>query len=603
MASLSEMLYDIRRIAEHREKLTEKKIRSIYQTLMDGLDAFIAKGYKNYADKDGRLYAGYLDAQRKKAWFLNEIVKNVDNITPVIKKEIMNLVNTTYKDCYSGMIEAVKEADTAKKFASIVKDIDVNPDVLRQAMNNNVSKLTLPQVLEKHRAEVIYQVQQELNIGLMNGDRYETMAKRISERVGVSQSKANNIVRTESHRNVESGFMDCAERISEGMEGSEFIYAATWRTMKDERVRPQQRRKTKKGWVTTKSKNGANHIVMENQTVKVGEMFDLGGGVKAKAPSQSNVAAHDCNCRCFLEYNLLTVEEFAALTNQSEEKVRKKYKIGEEVDKKSDKAEDFTKLENSDTLKLPKSLENFDKHQEFWVDTRMVMPKSDKETLEKGIKSVIDSNAYSMRVNAKDLQSIIDGGFKNQFETGTSGGTLSKSHRKTASYRLFGDDASNMADNEFEKYGYLGSKDFRVDAKTSTTSQYGKTIVKFNKRKLKDRVTYTIDDSLGNALYNEVAGGKIGDKCSISGIPVFNVDDALEYFKESDLADIDNADELAQIFGCRYWELQFHGSLTIDDVESICFTKTDKPTKEIVEQLKEHGVSVFQLKGGELNEL
>lgn len=154
------------------------------------------------------------------------------------------------------------------------------------------------------------------------------MAKRISERVNVSYNKAMNITRTETHRNIESGFMDCAEHIQEGLEDSELIYAVTWRTMKDERVRPNQRRKTKKGWVTSKSKNGANHQKMENVTVKAGELFDLGGGVKAKAPSQTGVASHDCNCRCFLEYNLMTVDEFEKATG-------KKVKNGVEKDNES----------------------------------------------------------------------------------------------------------------------------------------------------------------------------------------------------------------------------------------------------------------------------
>ncbi len=34
---------------------------------------------------------------------------------------------------------------------------------------------------------------------------------------------------------------------------------------------------------------------------------DLGGGVKT----------HDCNCRCYLEYNLMTAEEFAKATGKS----------------------------------------------------------------------------------------------------------------------------------------------------------------------------------------------------------------------------------------------------------------------------------------------
>jgi len=315
--SLNELLYDIRRLAEHRENLTNRKIEMIYRSLERDLNAFIANVYVTYSDEEGRLYISYLDAKNRRARFLQEIVENVDSISIPLKNQIMLLVEETYTKSYEGMLKAFKKAYSATEFEYISKDIAVNPNVIKQALNNNISKLTLPAVMEIHRNEIIYQIQQELNIGLMQGDRYERMAKRISERVGVSRNKAMNIVRTETHRNVESGFMDCAERLQKGLDNSNLIYAATWRTMKDERVRPQIRRKTKKGWKTSFSKNNANHMKMEGITVKAGELFDLGNGVKAKAPSKSGVAAHDCNCRCFLEYNLMTVEEFAKTTGRS----------------------------------------------------------------------------------------------------------------------------------------------------------------------------------------------------------------------------------------------------------------------------------------------
>lgn len=315
--SLQKILYDIRRIQEHREQLSEKKIKAIYQSLMKDLRAFVAETYEKYANSDGRLYMANLDAQRQRAWFLNEIVENCNNISPKLKSEMRSLIDDTYTKCYEGMIGAVKSADNSAEVAALLQDIDIPADIIKQAANNNISKLTLNPVLEKHRQEIIYQLQNTLMVGLLNGDRYDQMAKRITERVNVSYSKAMNITRTESHRNTESGFMDVAERIQEGMDGSDYIYAATWRTAGDERVRPQQRRKTKGGWKTTWSKNGANHIKMEGVTVKAGELFNLGGGVKAKAPSQSGDAKNDCNCRCWLEYNLMTLAEFKKATGKN----------------------------------------------------------------------------------------------------------------------------------------------------------------------------------------------------------------------------------------------------------------------------------------------
>lgn len=594
MASLDELLYEIRRIEEHRVTLTEKKIKSIYRSLMKDLNSFISEEYVKYADKDGRLYLSYLDSKNKRAKFLEEIVKNVDGISPQVKQEMLEMVDKTYEKSYKGIAKAIKEADDTKDL--VPHKTLVRPEVLKQAVNNNIEKLTLNAVMEKHRAEIIADIQQTLNIGLMQGDRYETMARRIQERLGVSYSKASNIARTESHRNVESGMMDGAKETAKIIEqDGGLIYAATWRTMRDQRVRPQVRRKKKGVWVTTISKNGANHMAMEGKTIKVGEKFTLETSpelVQAECPSMSGTARNDCRCRCYLSYSLMTVEEFAKATGQTPEAVRKKYNMVSKEEEQEEK-----------TVETPKSLENFDEYQQKWVDSHFIMSKKNKRTLQEGIQAVIDSNAYSMRVNAKDMQSIIDRGFLNQFETGTSGGTLSAQYRKTASYRLFGDDAKNMAADEFEKYGYLGSMDFKVDAKTSQASQYGRTIVKFKKDELKDRVTYTVDDSLGNAIHGEVVGGKIGDECSISGVPIYNTDDLLEYFAESDWADIDNADEIAQLMGCRYWEIQFHGKLTIDDVDSICYTGRDKPTDEILRQLKEHKVKVYKFASGKLSEL
>lgn len=396
--SLRQMLHDIRRIEENRKILTEEKIQAIYRTLEDDLNAFIAKEYRKYADENGQLYMSYLDSKRQRAKFLQEIVENVDNITPDLKKTMMSLVNKTYEECYKGMAETVTQAATAENIAEVGKSLSVRPETLKRAVENNISKLTLPQVLQKHRAEIIYQIQEELNIGLINGDRYERMANRISERVGVSMSKARNIVRTESHRNIESGMMDCAENIDKKLDGSDLIYAATWKTMKDSRVRPQVMRRTKHGWKHGYSKNGADHMKMDGVTVRVGELFDLGGGVKTKAPSQSGVAAHDCNCRCYLSYNLMTVEEFAKATGQSVESVRKKYDKPEPL---TQSAEDYyaesVKKEPQITEALRSAVDNTDAAL-VGLDYRLKTKDSYRRKVKKEVLDVQE------KVNARGLK-------------------------------------------------------------------------------------------------------------------------------------------------------------------------------------------------------
>ena len=317
--SLNDLLHEIRRIEQSREVLTEKKIRKIYKQLLKELNHFLADEYLKYS-KDGILTVAMLQEKSRYAKFLEEIESHVNNLTPEIVALIKNTVEDTYTACYKGMSESVLKAKDTKSALNYLKDLYIRPEVMKRAIENPVSGLTLPDILEKNRKEVIYDIKQQVNIGLMNGDRYETTAKKVAERLDISYGKATNIVRTETHRVTESGFMDCAKDISDSLDGSGLVYTAAWRTMKDERVRPQHRYRTKSGWKTSISRNGANHQKMEGVIIQVGDKFQLEPNVYAECPSTSGTARNDCRCRCFLEYTLMSVEKFEELTGKSVDK-------------------------------------------------------------------------------------------------------------------------------------------------------------------------------------------------------------------------------------------------------------------------------------------
>ena len=302
--SLNELLHEIRRIEDHRTVLTEGKIQKIYRNLMKELNAFLGDAYTKYADKDGKLSISILYQNSKYAWFIEEIDKNCNKYLPLSSKEISEVVDKVYKKCYVGMIEAVKTSNDRA-----LEEIPISPNVLKRSMKNDIEKLTLPQVLEKQRSEIVYEIKQSLNTGLMNGERYETMTRRINDRLNIGYNKSNNIVRTETHRNIEAGFNDCAQEISKSLEDSDLVYVKTWVTMRDERVRPQQRYKTKSGW-KTKIRGKANHMKMDGVTIKATEKFKLEPGVYADAPGMSGTARNDCRCRCSLVYDLITKEEY-----------------------------------------------------------------------------------------------------------------------------------------------------------------------------------------------------------------------------------------------------------------------------------------------------
>lgn len=318
---LNYWLRQVRLTEKSRAVDSEQKIRRIYKNLLSDLNGFLGNEYAAYSDKDGRLTVSILQEKSRYARFLEEVTKKVDNIAPDVSKTIIKTVENTYSNCYKGMVEAVKDAKDTKTLSNLLKDINVKPEVMKRAIDNPISGLTLPDRLQKNRQEVIYNVKQQINIGLMNGDRYDTVAKKLEDQLNISYGKATNIVRTETHRVQEGGFNDCAKEIAESIEDSDMVYTSTWRTMKDSRVRPNQRQRTSKGRKTRKKnrrskRNLADHQKMEGVTIRVGDKFDLGSGIYTDCPGNSGDAGNDCRCRCFLEYNLMTYGEYEEITGK-----------------------------------------------------------------------------------------------------------------------------------------------------------------------------------------------------------------------------------------------------------------------------------------------
>lgn len=308
--TLQKYLAEVRRVEESRSRGAEKEIRRLYKRLLKDLNGFVGEYYTKYSDDEGVLSAVILQQKAKYASFLEEVDKNISEITPRVSKKIKKTVEDTYKACYKGMVNAFTGACDSEKVKESFKGLSIKPEVIKAAVENPISGLTLPERLEKNRKEVIYDIKQNITNALMTGERYDTTAKKIAERLDISYGKAVRIVRTESHRVEEKGLMDGAEEVAGKVSGNGLVYAAVWRNMGDNRVRPNGRVHTSKGWKTVKSKTNADHIKMEGQIIEAGGYFDLGHGVKGKTPGESGDAANDINCRCFIEYEMMTEEEF-----------------------------------------------------------------------------------------------------------------------------------------------------------------------------------------------------------------------------------------------------------------------------------------------------
>ncbi|MDO4330647.1 MAG: phage minor head protein [Lachnospiraceae bacterium] len=317
---LDRLLVQVRRIEEHRVKGAEKEIKAAYEELLQELRHYLADTYSQYAEDDQLTY-GILQKHGYYARFLEEVEKKINDISPAVKRLIRSTVEQTYAATYNGLVEAVKKSAGALPGFEGLKGC--TPDVMRKAVENPISKLTLDDRLEKHRKEIVYDIKQNISVGLMNGDRYSTMANRIKQSVNGDYKKAIRITRTETHRVRQAGEWDSAVETDKQLQAgsSGMRMTKTWRTMKDERVRPAKRYKTKKGW-----KNGKpgkyDHKSMDGVMLLVDEEFKLPSGATTQYPGGSGVAGEDINCRCYLSYQLKKVSVMNDIASSEQRRKR-----------------------------------------------------------------------------------------------------------------------------------------------------------------------------------------------------------------------------------------------------------------------------------------
>lgn len=306
------------RIAEHREAGAEAAIRKEFNRLLKDLKAYIAEVHEKYAKGDGSLTFADLQKAGYEARFLEEIEKRIDVVTPKVAKELRALVNETYELSYKSMVEGVQKAADSDELRKVFAgNVSITPAQIKAAVSNPYMENAL---LKNHKT-IVYDIRQIVGVGLMNGDRYSTIAKKITVALDKENGPYKNamlIARTEAHRVREAGNNDAAVDLDKKLQDADtgLRFVKVWKTKKDERVRPQYVRKNKKGWKRGISKSSANHMILDGQVVLADEVFDLKDGNTAPCPGSSGVAGHDCNCRCRASRRMMTDEEFFKATGR-----------------------------------------------------------------------------------------------------------------------------------------------------------------------------------------------------------------------------------------------------------------------------------------------
>lgn len=151
----------------------------------------------------------------------------------------------------------------------------LRPDDVTAAVQNPVSGLTLSETLEKNRKAIVLKIRQEVTQGIIMGESYPTMARRIKDALGKDATKAIRVVRTEAHRVQVQGQVAAYDRAEDQGIEEQRVYVATL----DMRTRPQ---------------SGS----MDGQIADEDGYFTFPNGTKARVPGSTGYAEYDINDRC-----------------------------------------------------------------------------------------------------------------------------------------------------------------------------------------------------------------------------------------------------------------------------------------------------------------
>ena len=474
----------------------------------------------------------------------------------------------------------IHQAKNLAHFGIIEKPI-LGVDAVKHKMASNWSGKTFSTNVWGHDAAVYKSISDTINKGLTGGWSIDRMARALSERTGVAYHRADTLVRTETTFYNNLATLDTIKDL--GGDHYEIVAVLDSRTSEICRL-----------------ENHEVHSVKEYEPGRTAPPFHvrcrstIRPAVKSDKPSPYfDILQNDGSVKLATEQRSLD-EIFAGWEREGE---AVKEKLFAKDYKEDTKATD--KFSEGLDTKI-KTLANFSNNSRKWYNdyVEKTLSIEDIENASGKLKEVLANSSYAMRFKSENIDKLIDSSrFLNQFETGTSGGTVNAKYRRQANEQLFGLQGKRLKKPEFEKYGYFGNKDpyedFIYNLKAyAGVEQYGDIIVHFSKEKIADRTTFTINNSLGPAAFKDLVADN-PNKPRLVGIDKDYLEDYTSILKNTN---IDTPEKVSKSLGIRYVEAQYHGEVLLSDVSSMYFTDS-KPTNKQVEALKKIGIKLFMREG------
>lgn len=249
----------------------ERDLIKAYGSALKDIKQLIADMFEKYGDQV--TYKDMVAYQR------------LTNLELSIAKQIKTLTGKGKRTVEKAFRDIVTESFTATGTA-IQKSLEVtvgfgvmNEQVIKAAILNPMQRITWSDALQENSAKYLSQIKTELSQGLIKGEGYAKIAKRLEKSTEMSANKTIRIVRTEGHRAQSVGRKLAADKVEGAADRLGIKVKRVWVATSDDRTRD-------------------SHKAMDGKEADDDGLFTLPSGVRTEGPGMSGVAEEDINCRC-----------------------------------------------------------------------------------------------------------------------------------------------------------------------------------------------------------------------------------------------------------------------------------------------------------------
>ena len=250
---------------EKKQKQLEKTLIKEYSRALKDIRSLLAEYYAKYE-------MTYAEMQKYKrlAGLEKTLIEELRKLTKKNSRTLIKGLGDQFAESYY-RTAFILETEVQAKLAYTL----LNPKVIEASIMNPISGLKLNERLNKNRDLLITKIRENITQGLIKGESYRDMAKRVKNVLEGDAAKAIRVVNTESHRAQNDGRLKSMEHAaSKGV-----IMKKRWIATLDDRTRDL-------------------HQELDGQEIDIDENFTSPSGASGPAPGQLGSPEDDINCRC-----------------------------------------------------------------------------------------------------------------------------------------------------------------------------------------------------------------------------------------------------------------------------------------------------------------